>query len=85
MLDALREEVCALHAQLPLHGLVAWTSGNLSARVPGEELMVIKASGVPFGELTPEELEAMKASTSRKPLSQGSSRATTVSLASAIS
>ncbi len=54
MLDALREEVCALHAQLPLHGLVAWTSGNLSARVPGEELMVIKASGVPFGELTRE-------------------------------
>ena len=36
-------EVCELHAELPRHGLVAWTSGNLSARVPGEELMVIKA------------------------------------------
>ncbi len=51
---ALREQVCALHAELPRHGLVVWTSGNLSARVPGEELMVIKASGVQFAELTPD-------------------------------
>jgi L-ribulose-5-phosphate 4-epimerase len=50
---ALQREVCALHAELPRNGLVAWTSGNLSARVPGEELMVIKATGVPFDELTP--------------------------------
>ena len=48
----LRREVCALHAELPRNGLVAWTSGNLSARVPGEELMVIKASGVPYDELS---------------------------------
>jgi L-ribulose-5-phosphate 4-epimerase len=53
-LSALRRELCALHAELPRHGLVAWTSGNLSARVPGEELMVIKASGVPYEELTPD-------------------------------
>jgi L-ribulose-5-phosphate 4-epimerase len=53
-LGALRREVCTLHAELPRHGLVAWTSGNLSARVPGEELMVIKASGVPYDELTPD-------------------------------
>jgi L-ribulose-5-phosphate 4-epimerase len=53
-LAALRSEVCALHAELPRNGLVAWTSGNLSARVPGEELMVIKASGIPYDDLTPE-------------------------------
>jgi L-ribulose-5-phosphate 4-epimerase len=53
-LAELRREVCVLHAELPRHGLVTWTSGNLSARVPGEELMVIKASGVPYPELTPE-------------------------------
>ena len=53
-LSELRRTVCDLHAELPRHGLVAWTSGNLSARVDGEELMVIKASGVPFEELTPE-------------------------------
>jgi L-ribulose-5-phosphate 4-epimerase len=51
---ALRREVCALHAELPRNGLVAWTSGNLSARVPDEELMVVKASGVPYDELEPE-------------------------------
>jgi L-ribulose-5-phosphate 4-epimerase len=51
---AARREVCALHAELPRNGLVAWTAGNLSARVPGEDLMVIKASGVPYDELEPE-------------------------------
>jgi L-ribulose-5-phosphate 4-epimerase len=51
---ALRREVCALHAELPRNGLVVWTAGNLSARVPDEELMVIKASGIPYDELTPE-------------------------------
>jgi L-ribulose-5-phosphate 4-epimerase len=51
---ALRREVCALHAELTRNGLVAWTAGNLSARVPGEDLMVIKASGVSYDELTPQ-------------------------------
>jgi L-ribulose-5-phosphate 4-epimerase len=54
LIARLRREVCALHAELPRHGLVAWTSGNLSARVPGEELMVIKASGVSFDDMTPD-------------------------------
>ena len=49
--DALRAVVGELHAELPRNGLVAWTSGNLSARVPGEDRMVIKASGVSFDEL----------------------------------
>jgi L-ribulose-5-phosphate 4-epimerase len=55
-LDAIRREVCELHAELPRNRLVAWTSGNLSARVPASqrELMVIKPSGVPYDELTPE-------------------------------
>jgi L-ribulose-5-phosphate 4-epimerase len=48
----MRREVCALHAELPRYGLVAWTSGNLSGRVPGEDLMVIKPSGLPYEELT---------------------------------
>jgi L-ribulose-5-phosphate 4-epimerase len=52
--EQLRRELSALHAELPRNGLVAWTSGNVSARVPGEELMVIKPSGVPYAELTPD-------------------------------
>jgi L-ribulose-5-phosphate 4-epimerase len=51
---ALRREVCALHAELPRNGLVAWTSGNVSARVPDEDLMVIKASGVAYDDLDPD-------------------------------
>ncbi len=48
------EDLCALHAELPRNGLVVWTSGNVSARVPGG--MLIKPSGVPYEELTPESM-----------------------------
>jgi L-ribulose-5-phosphate 4-epimerase len=48
---ALRETVCALHAELVRNNLVAWTSGNVSARAG--DLMVIKPSGVPYDDLTP--------------------------------
>jgi len=51
---ALRDEVCRLHAELTRNELVIWTAGNVSARVPGHELMVIKPSGVAYDELTPE-------------------------------
>ena len=50
--DSLREEVRALHADLVRYNLVTWTSGNVSARVPGEDLMVIKPSGVSYDDLT---------------------------------
>jgi L-ribulose-5-phosphate 4-epimerase len=50
----LRERVCALHAELVRYGLVSWTAGNVSGRVPGEDLMVIKPSGVSYDDLTPE-------------------------------
>jgi len=49
----LRETVAALHTELVRYRLVAWTSGNISARVPGTSLMVIKPSGVGYSELTP--------------------------------
>src|SRR6201991_3170576 len=52
----LRVAVSDLPAELPRNGLVAWTSGNLSARVPGEDLMVIKPSGVMYDDLTPESM-----------------------------
>ena len=52
----LRETVCALHGELVRNNLVAWTSGNVSARVPGSELMVIKPSGVSYDDLTPESM-----------------------------
>ncbi len=56
LLPALREEVCRLHAELPKNNLVAWTSGNLSARDPETNLVVIKPSGIKFPDLTPENM-----------------------------
>src|SRR6476619_4558378 len=50
----LRAEVAALHAELPRWGLVVWTAGNVSARVPGQDLLVIKPSGVGYDDLAPE-------------------------------
>jgi L-ribulose-5-phosphate 4-epimerase len=55
-LDDLRREVLALHLELVRYNLVTWTSGNVSARVPGEDLMVIKPSGVSYDDLTPESM-----------------------------
>jgi L-ribulose-5-phosphate 4-epimerase len=48
----LRAEVADLHAELTRYQLVAWTAGNVSARVPNRELMVIKPSGVSYDELS---------------------------------
>jgi L-ribulose-5-phosphate 4-epimerase len=50
--DELRQEVARLHSELTRNGLVAWTAGNVSARVPGEDLMVIKPSGVSYDKLS---------------------------------
>jgi L-ribulose-5-phosphate 4-epimerase len=55
-LDALRAEVAALHAELTRYELVIWTAGNVSARVPGHDLMVIKPSGVAYDELSAERM-----------------------------
>ncbi|MET8064345.1 class II aldolase/adducin family protein, partial [Micromonospora sp. NPDC005313] len=52
--DALRETVARLHRELTRYDLVAWTAGNVSARVPGQDLMVIKPSGVDYDDLTAE-------------------------------
>jgi L-ribulose-5-phosphate 4-epimerase len=52
----LREDLVGLHDQLIRWGLVVWTAGNVSARVPGEDLFVIKPSGVSYDDLTPESM-----------------------------
>ncbi|TYB51014.1 L-ribulose-5-phosphate 4-epimerase [Nonomuraea sp. PA05] len=52
----LRKIVADLHAELVRYNLVVWTAGNVSGRVPGEDLFVIKPSGVSYDELTPENM-----------------------------
>lgn len=56
MLENLRQQVCDLHAKLPENNLVAWTSGNISARDPESNLVVIKPSGIKFEDLRPENM-----------------------------
>ena len=56
LLPQLRAELCRLHAELPKNNLVAWTSGNISARDPASNLVVIKPSGLRFQDLTPENM-----------------------------
>jgi L-ribulose-5-phosphate 4-epimerase len=51
-----RADVAALHSELVRFGLVAWTAGNVSGRVPGADLFVIKPSGVSYDELAPENM-----------------------------
>ena len=52
----IRQEVCGLHSELTRYGLVVWTAGNVSARVPDADLMVIKPSGVAYDDLRPEDM-----------------------------
>ena len=54
--DDVRAEVARLHQELVRNNLVVWTGGNVSARVPGEDLFVIKPSGVGYDDLTPENM-----------------------------
>lgn len=56
MLEQLKEELVQLNCELPKNNLVAWTSGNVSARDVDSGMMVIKPSGVPFEKLRPEDM-----------------------------
>jgi L-ribulose-5-phosphate 4-epimerase len=80
LVEDLKSEVAALHAELPRNGLVVWTAGNVSARVPGADLLVIKPSGVSYDELTPEamvvcDFEANLVEGSRSPSSDTAAHA----------
>jgi L-ribulose-5-phosphate 4-epimerase len=56
MLETLRKELWRLHLELPRNNLVVWTGGNISARDRQTGHVVIKPSGVPYGELAPESM-----------------------------
>jgi L-ribulose-5-phosphate 4-epimerase len=53
---AVRTDVAKLHELLVRYGLVVWTGGNISGRVPGADLFVIKPSGVEYDDLTPQNM-----------------------------
>src|SRR5271166_1190314 len=56
MLQSLREQVLEANLELVRRGLVLYTFGNASGISRDEGLVVIKPSGVPYGELKPEHL-----------------------------
>lgn len=53
---AVRADVARLHGELVRYGLVVWTGGNVSGRVPGTDYFVIKPSGVAYDDLTPDNM-----------------------------
>jgi L-ribulose-5-phosphate 4-epimerase len=56
MLEKLKEELVALHLELPRNNLVAWTGGNVSARDFEHDLVAIKPSGIRYEDLRPEHM-----------------------------
>lgn len=59
MLEDLKLRVSRLLAQLPENHLVCSTGGNISARDSKTGYVVIKPSGVPYNELSPDALVVM--------------------------
>jgi L-ribulose-5-phosphate 4-epimerase len=55
-IDAVRREVSELHAELVRYNLVAWTAGNVSGRIPGTGLFIIKPSGVDYDQIAPDNM-----------------------------
>lgn len=74
-IDVARAEVAALHGELVRYGLVVWTAGNVSGRVPGSDLFVIKPSGVSYDDLTPDAMIVCDLDGNAVPGTPGSERA----------
>lgn len=56
MLETLKEKVLQANLDLPKHNLVTFTWGNVSGYDKESGLVVIKPSGVPYDEMTTEDL-----------------------------
>src|ERR1700692_3478385 len=56
LLGDLREEVLAANLELVRRGVVIFTFGNVSGISRKDGLVAIKPSGVPYEELTPEQI-----------------------------
>ena len=56
MLDKLKEEVFQANVDLPKHGLVKYTWGNVSAIDRDSGLFVIKPSGVTYEKMTAQDM-----------------------------
>lgn len=66
MLEKLKEEVCKANLELPKHGLVTFTWGNVSGVDREQGLMVIKPSGVEYDGMTAEDMVVVSLATGEK-------------------
>jgi L-ribulose-5-phosphate 4-epimerase len=71
----LRQQVSDLHAELVRYNLIVWTGGNVSGRVPGHDLFVIKPSGVGYDDLAPDNMVVCDLDGNVIPGTKGSERA----------
>ena len=66
MLEELKELVCKANLELPKHGLVTFTWGNVSGVDREQGLMVIKPSGVEYDQMTAEDMVVVSLATGEK-------------------
>lgn len=66
MLEELKEIVCKANLELPKHGLVTFTWGNVSGVDRKKGLMVIKPSGVEYDNMTAEDMVVVSLATGKK-------------------
>ena len=66
MLEQLKEIVCKANLELPKYGLVTFTWGNVSGVDREKGLMVIKPSGVEYGNMKPEDMVVVSLATGEK-------------------
>ncbi len=65
MLEDLKEQVCRANLLLPKYGLVTFTWGNVSGVDREKGVMVIKPSGVPYDNMTAEDMVVVSLSTGK--------------------
>ncbi len=66
MLEELKRIVCAANLELPKHGLVTFTWGNVSGVDREKGLMVIKPSGVEYDTMTEEDMVVVSLATGER-------------------
>jgi L-ribulose-5-phosphate 4-epimerase len=65
-LAALRAAVAETGRALLARGLVAATGGNVSARLPGRDLLVVTPSGIPYPAITPDDIVVLEIASGRQ-------------------
>ena len=66
MLEELKKLVCKANLELPKYGLVTFTWGNVSGIDRERGLVVIKPSGVEYGNMTPEDMVVVSLATGER-------------------